>query len=225
MNLRHEIKVPINPFDKAVLGSRLSACLTRDANAGEDGSYLVRSLYFDTPYDTALREKLSGADMREKFRIRIYNGDAGGRIMLEKKVKRNGLCGKDNAPLTFDECDKLIRGETAWMIESERPLIRELYAKMLATMLAPKTIIEYKREAFIYQTGNVRITLDSDIRTGLFSTGLFDKGLPLVPAADGLIVMEIKYDAFLPDFVSDLLKMGGRRQSACSKYTIGRRYG
>ena len=225
MSFRHEIKIPINSFDRVVLSSRLSACLPRDVNAGPDGSYLIRSLYFDTPYDTALREKLAGVDRREKFRIRIYNGCADGRIMLEKKVKVNGLSGKENAVLTIQECRMLLAGEYSWMARDERTVLNELYIKIKTTMLSPKTIIEYKREAFTYLPCNIRITIDSDIRTGLFSSELFKRELPLVPAADGFIVMEVKYDTFIPDFITDILRIGSRGQAACSKYTIGRRFG
>ena len=225
MNLRHELKVPINAFDRAILSARLAACFERDANAGPDGCYLVRSMYFDTPNDMALREKIAGVDMREKFRIRVYNGGMDGRIMLEKKIKAHGRSGKDSARLTLIECSRLIAGDASWMVRSEKPLVRELYAKMRTLLLRPKTIIEYKREAFVYAAANVRITIDSDIRTGLFSKELFKRDLPLAPAADGLIVMEIKYDEFLPDFITDILRIGSRRQDACSKYSIGRRYG
>ena len=55
-----------------MLASRLGKLFPRDGHAGPDGSYRVTSLYFDTPYDTALREKLDGVDRREKFRLRYY---------------------------------------------------------------------------------------------------------------------------------------------------------
>ncbi len=54
----------------------------------------MRSLYFDTPEDKALWEKVDCVNMREKFRIRYYNGDTS-YIVLEKKCKVNGLCGKE----------------------------------------------------------------------------------------------------------------------------------
>ena len=225
MDLRHEIKIPINPFDKAILTSRLSACLKRDINAGSDGSYRVRSLYFDTPYDTALREKLAGVDRREKFRIRIYNMGADGRILLEKKIKIKGLCGKINTEITLHECNKLLMEDYAWMASDKRAVVTELYTRIKNTMLRPKAIIDYKREAFVYNTSGVRVTIDSDIRSGLFSNEFFRRDLALVPASDGLIVMEVKYDTFLPDFIADILKTGSRRQTACSKYAIGRRFG
>ena len=43
-----------------------------------NGQYEIRSLYFDTPDDKALREKLDGVITREKYRIRLYNNDPSG---------------------------------------------------------------------------------------------------------------------------------------------------
>ena len=76
-------------------GARLQAgeALSPGRPRRADGSYRVTSLYFDTPYDTALREKLDGVDRREKFRLRYY-GELPGFLKLEKKFKVDGLCGK-----------------------------------------------------------------------------------------------------------------------------------
>jgi hypothetical protein len=42
-------------------------------------------------------------------------------------------------------------------------------------LLKPKTIVDYTREAYVYPVGNVRITFDKSIRTGIYSKNLFDK--------------------------------------------------
>ncbi|MBR5534493.1 MAG: molecular chaperone, partial [Ruminiclostridium sp.] len=59
MNLRHEWKHRLSPGDLPILRARLRAVMTPDPHA-VGGSYHIRSLYFDTPADTALREKLDG---------------------------------------------------------------------------------------------------------------------------------------------------------------------
>lgn len=66
---RHELKYTINYFDFLELESKLKYIAKADENASADGSYNVRSLYFDNPYDKALREKIEGVSKREKFRI------------------------------------------------------------------------------------------------------------------------------------------------------------
>ena len=86
MKLRHEYKHQINLSDIIQLRTRLGAVMMRDENATEDGTYFVKSLYFDNYMDKALREKIDGVDRREKFRIRYYGTDTTF-IRLEKKAK------------------------------------------------------------------------------------------------------------------------------------------
>ena len=204
LRLRHEVKHQISPQEDLVLASRLGKLFPRDGHAGPDGSYRVTSLYFDTPYDTALREKLDG--------------------VLEKKWKVNGLCGKRSARLTLEEAERLLSGEDAFLLERGEPLLSELYHKLRGTLLRPRTVVCYDREAFLYAPGNVRVTLDRDLRTCGDSTGFLSPGsFPLKPL-DALTVLEVKYDAFLPDLVRLAVQTPDRRAGACSKYALCRRF-
>lgn len=83
-----------------------------DSHAGPNGCYHIHSIYFDNPDDKALREKINGVALREKWRVRWYNDDLG-HVMLEKKIKHNELCLKLSAPLTEQECRALAAGEDA----------------------------------------------------------------------------------------------------------------
>lgn len=224
MDARHEYKHSLNYMDYTVLRGRLQAVLPRDVNTNANGEYAVRSLYFDTPGDRALREKIDGVDRREKFRIRRYNNDPNF-LRLEKKSKTHGLCYKQAVPLTREEVAALTGGDLGWMARDERALIVELYSKMTGQLLRPRTIVDYIREPFIHPAGNVRITLDRDVRTGLLSTDFFNGELPTISAGDEIVLLEVKYDAFIPDFIVKLLQIQNRRASACSKYALCRIYG
>lgn len=224
MQARHEYKHSLNYGDYIILRDRLRRTMQRDKHADKNGEYRVRSLYFDTPGDKALKEKISGVDRREKFRIRRYIG-AGDYLVLEKKSKKHGLCYKRSAKLTREELEMLQKGEVEWMALDERELIRELYAKIRFELLRPKTIVEYIREPFICAAGNVRITLDREIRTGVFSTDFLSDELPTVKAGDEIVLLEVKYDQFIPEHIVQLLQLEGRRASACSKYALCRIYG
>ena len=105
--LRHELKHQINLREDLVLSQRLKKLFPHDKNAGPDGTYRVTSLYFDTPYDSALREKIDGVNRREKFRLRYYGTDTSF-IRLEKKYKINGLCGKRSAQMTQEQVKELL---------------------------------------------------------------------------------------------------------------------
>ena len=189
-----------------------------------NGCYLIRSLYFDNAEDKALREKIDGVNLREKFRIRFYNGDTSV-IHLEKKSKRAGLGTKYSADLTRDEAQKIVDGDLDWMMGSGRDLVQELYCKMRYQGLRPKTIVDYTREPFIYRPGNVRVTFDYDIRTGLQCTDFLNPDCVTVPAGDAPILLEVKWDAFLPDIIRDAVQTPGRRVEAFSKYAQCRIYG
>ena len=223
MKLRHEWKHEINAADRLVLASRLSAVARRDVH-GQNGRYEIRSLYFDDLRDTALREKIDGVARREKFRIRYYDGDTS-YICLEKKSKRDGLCGKRSVLLGVQEVRALLEGDLSWMPDCGRPLVQELYWKMKSTGLRPRTIVDYTRDAYVFPAGNVRVTLDYNIRTGLDSTDFLNPGAVTVPAGDAPTILEVKWDEFLPDVIRDAVQLPGRHTSAFSKYAACRIYG
>ena len=219
---RHELKHSVNAADCEILSRKLRLLMKHDPYAGPDGVYQIRSLYFDTPDDKAVREKLSGVNDREKFRIRIYNLDEGC-IKLEKKRKKNGLCQKLASPLSREQCEAILSGN--WKPE-EDGLQAELYAKTRWQGLRPKTVVDYKREAFCYDPGNIRVTIDRNVRSGLFGTELFNPALPTVPVSRrGEAVLEVKYDHYLPSAIADLLQLGTRQHGAFSKYVCGRIFG
>lgn len=220
MEYRHEWKHEISPGDVPALRSRLRAVASPDEH-GAGGIYQVCSLYFDTPTDRALREKIDGVSRREKFRLRRYSG---GLIRLEKKSKNGSLCAKEQTPVTEEEVRALLAGDTDWMRSSGRDLVWELYRKMTAQLLRPRVIVEYTREAYVYAPGNVRVTLDANIRTGLRNTDFLCPDRVTVPASDA-VVLEVKWDAFLPDCIRSAVQLEGRRTAAFSKYAVCRRYG
>ena len=223
INYRHEWKHEISRADLLAIRARLRAVAQPDPHA-IDGKYLIRSLYFDNLNDKALREKIDGVNLREKFRIRYYNGDTSF-IQLEKKSKRSGLGAKFSAPLTAREAQCIVDGDIDWMLSSPHSLIQELYCKMRYQGMAPKTIVDYTREPFVFGPGNVRVTFDYDIRTGLGCTDFLRPDCVTVPAGDAPIILEVKWDAYLPSIIRDAVQTPGRREGAFSKYAQCRIYG
>lgn len=225
MRFRHEYKHNISYIDYLALRSRLLAVAKPDGYTSADGTYLIRSLYFDNICDKVLREKIDGVNNREKFRIRFYNRNDSV-IHLEKKSKINGLCNKLSANLTREQTENIIAGRIDFMKESKNALLIEFYAKMKYQLLRPKTIVDYIREPYIYSPGNVRITMDSQIRTGIVSQSIFTDKLPTINTGCGnTIILEVKYDEFLPEVINMILQLKDRRSAAFSKYASARIYG
>ena len=224
MEFRHEFKHILNYSDYFLLRGRLRHIMPPDPHAGPDGCYQIRSLYFDDWRDHALREKLYGISRREKFRLRLYNYDLS-LIRLEKKVRRANLSHKESVLLTESQVRSILSGDWDWMQKSGTPLLVECYSKLTGQLLRPKTVVDYTREPFVFAPGNVRVTLDHHIRTGLLSTDFLNPNLVTVDAGGPVCILEVKYDRFLPDLIRDAIQMDYRQTSAFSKYADCRLYG
>lgn len=225
MKLRHEIKHYINVSDYLTIKNRLKHIASLDSNADENGEYRIRSVYFDDYNDKVLTEKLIGLNYRDKFRIRIYNNN-NDLIRLEKKSKINGLCMKMMSILTVEEYTKILKGDIDFLKNSFNPLYNELYVRMNSERWKPKTVVDYIREAYVYSVGNVRITFDKSVRTGLTGIDILENELATIETIDpSYIILEVKYDEFMPDIISDIIQIGERSKTAVSKYALCRMYG
>ena len=221
---RHELKYWIAARDVPALSARLEGALTRDAHAGERGEYAVRSLYFDDAFNSAYTDKLAGVAARDKYRVRVYDGDDSA-IFLERKRKMGDLIGKSAVKITRRLLSRLIDGDPAGLEKLNNALIKDTFREMRLRLLRPAVIVEYDREAFCHPAEHVRITIDKNVCSGLSNLDLFDKDLLCVPAIEtGRAVLEVKYDRYLPDFIAPLLSGVPAERSAVSKYVLCRRF-
>ena len=195
--------------------------MRQDANQKGD-CYEIRSLYFDDAWDRCMDENEAGVDQREKFRIRIYDGSSDV-IHLEIKEKFRSLTKKTSCDLTQEECLQILEGTLPLALDSRAPLNR-LQMMARCSRMEPKVIISYERSAFVYPAGNVRITFDRNIMaSSCREEFLEDRVSGMVPVLpSGVHVLEVKYDELLPDVILELLELGNLRQTAFSKYYLGR---
>jgi hypothetical protein len=225
VKFRHEIKHFINYSDYLQIKNRLRFVAKLDTSSGDNGKYKIRSLYFDNLYDKALLEKLNGINNRKKFRIRFYNDDTSF-IRLEKKCKINGLTQKLGTRITKEQCTKILSNDLEWIKDTKDALLVEFYSKCNYLLLKPRTIVDYIREAYIFEPGNVRVTFDMDVKSGLYSKDLYEKDLPSIGSIqNNSIILEVKYDEFLPQVITDLIQTNNRQATAISKYASCRIYG
>jgi len=221
--MRHEIKSRLNPAEAAALRVRLQAVMRRDRFARADSTYDIHSVYLDTPSRRALTEKQVGVPVRHKYRIRYYNDDLTF-FRLERKSKVVSLCDKAGCTLTRPEVERLMAGDILRMASDARPLVRELYLRMRTELMRPSVQVHYTREAYVYSPGNVRVTLDSNLRTGLMDTDFLDVRQPRPRTqSDDFVLLEVKYDNYLPEIIRDITCCGCRPSSfskfeACHTY-------
>lgn len=221
---RHELKYFINQGTAAELAARLKATMDLDRHTNENGEYHIRSLYFDDAIDAAVREKMDGVEERKKFRIRIYNF-SDSFISLECKHKTGAYINKYSAVISRELCDDICAGRIGNLVHYDAPIVRELYYQMSCRYLRPAVIVDYYRMPFVAEYQEVRITLDRDLRTGVFSKTLFDPDLPTVPALDSYdLILEVKFNEYLPEYYHRLAQTDYNLHAAASKYVICRKF-
>jgi len=224
--LRHELKYFINEMQYFVLSGVLDSVLQRDPNGDEFNEYHIRSLYFDTVYNTALYDKIDGVQNRDKYRIRIYNF-SDKIIKLECKTKVGSLISKRSLSIPKLLCEQLMSGDPTGLETTRSGLLNDVYREMTVNLLRPAVLVDYVREAYLHPAEEVRITFDKQLRSGLGSHDLFNPYVPTVPPLDNNeIILEVKYNRVLPPYIRDLLctYCPNALQSAISKYTWCRRF-
>jgi hypothetical protein len=221
---RHELKYLINRHDHIILSNKLKCLMGRDVYADESGNYHIRSLYFDDYNDTSLYEKQIGTFSRKKYRIRIYNLEDNV-IKLEKKCRVGQYINKSTLNLSSDNVRQIKSNDFNFLRKIDNPLAREFYLDLIHKLYKPKVIVDYVREAFTLPFNNIRVTFDKYLSTGLESTNLFDKNLPLLKAIEEpLFILEVKYSNFFPDHLKSILQFNSDQKLAISKYAYCRKY-
>ena len=225
--LRHELKYIISFRNYYELRTRALAFMRHDEH-GNEGRYFIRSLYLDDILLSNYNQKMDGWNRRRKYRIRIYDL-SDGIIKFEVKDKCDSCISKVSDTISADEYKSIIRGDYGFagdMIfsnsdEGKCKALRIAYVDNATKILSPQVVVDYDREVFICEEGNVRMTFDMNLRAGSATGDIFDPELVTVPAyEEGCMILEVKYDDYLPDYIRSMLKPLGRWQSSQSKYAM-----
>lgn len=217
---RHEFKYIINSGYYHILRARLKAAMKPDPH-GKDGVYRISSLYFDDAFRTAYNDKLMGLDVRKKYRIRFYNLSSSF-IRLEVKEKKGDMVCKRSVPLSFEEYKHILSGKRDFL-HTEKPAnsaADEFYVSDKLTALSPAVLVDYVREAYICPAGNVRITFDMDLKTSAHHDILGERPDFYNVFGKGEIILEIKYDSFMPMYIQELLSGIPLSRESVSKFVF-----
>ncbi|MDE6725788.1 MAG: polyphosphate polymerase domain-containing protein [Ruminiclostridium sp.] len=220
---RHEMKYIINSGYYHILRSRLKAAMKPDPH-GDDGVYRITSLYFDDIFRTAYNDKLLGLDVRKKYRIRYYSLSSSV-IRLEVKEKKGEMVCKRSVPLGYEEYQSILKGRAEFFNKDSfiDTAGEEFYISHNLTALSPAVLVDYIREAYICPAGNVRITFDSSLKTSLHADPLGDSGKDadfINVFNGGEIILEVKYDSFIPSYISDLISGIPLTRESVSKFVL-----
>lgn len=216
---RHELKYYISREEKQAMIHRLGGLLQKDVHGGENG-YSIRSLYFDDYRYQSYEDKIAGTFHRKKYRIRIY--DYSDKVIkLECKEKQGSYIYKEAVTLTRQETDRILQGEYGFLLAKEKELYKRFYVECMSSRMRPAVIVDYEREAFVMEQGDVRITFDDHVRSCWMGYELFDKNLPCYEIFEPeTLIMEVKYTEFLPEVVRRCISPENAQSMAASKYTM-----
>ncbi len=216
---RHEYKYLISTADARILKLRLRHIMEPDPHAGPSGCYTIRSLYFDDLAHSAYYEKMDGINIRSKYRLRIYNYSMA-TIKLEKKEKLGNLTRKTAQTVTKSQAKALNRDPRP-ELSLDGGLMDELAVKIRSQGVRPMVLVDYDRTPFICRDGNTRITLDENLRTRPFCADLVASPAAMMPVLEkGQVILEVKFDDFLPGYLADALRDIPKANLAISKFAL-----
>lgn len=218
---RYEKKYIINNLQKEQLKHRLSPIMDLDPILNGRKFYRIRSLYFDDYCDTSLNQVINGISERYKYRIRFYNFNTE-YIVLEKKYKINNMTKKEGCTLTKEQVIDIINGKIN-ISKDNSNLLNELYLMMRTRLLKPIIIIDYDRIPYVYNAGCVRVTFDYNLSCSYDIKRVFDSNIARIPLMEkNSMILEIKYNNFIPDFIRYSLQLNELSRTSYSKYGNGR---
>ena len=221
---RQEKKYLMTLVDMARLSARLEPVMLQDAHNGALG-YSIRSLYFDTLNEGDYQDKLDGLELRRKLRLRIYD-PAADFAMLEMKQKQGSYQKKRSLRISRQDAVALAGGAYHCLLRYPDPFASECYGLMHLRCYRPKTIVEYRRRAYIARENKIRVTFDHEIRATEASFDLFSPRLNLYPVLDPFqVVLEVKYNGFLLSYLKNLVSGANRSELSVSKYCLARSAG
>lgn len=221
---RHEYKYFLDGAMENILRIRADGILMRDAHVQADGTYFIRSLYFDDHKNSCAKENEAGTDPRSKFRIRYYNDDTT-HIRLEKKSKTRSMTLKESCKLTLEECRTFLQGSIPQISNDMSHGKQKLLLEMQLRGLMPKVIVSYERIPYVYPGGNVRVTFDRNISSSADIEHFLDGtyiSRPILPF--GHSILEVKWDEVMPLHIKDVLALDQLQWTAFSKYYMCRVY-
>ncbi len=218
---RSEWKYYISLGEYYYLKELLDNVMTRDPNTKATGQYYIRSLYFDSVDNIDYMTKMAGVEKRKKIRLRIYDTKTEW-VKLEIKNRYGSYMLKESLSIKRDDAIRMIGGDFEVLGNYTKAVAEKARNIMTTGLYSPKTIVDYDREAYVYPEHNVRVTFDKNIRA-VSSDDLFNNNLSMTPLIrEPVMVLEVKYDRVLPEYLKDAISSVRLLNSSISKYCMAR---
>ena len=193
---RREVKYLVSLPDRLYLLRALDQLLIPDAYGGYRG-YSVRSVYFDSICNEDYEDKVRGAPIKKRIRLRIYHAEDR-TAKFELKRKEYGQEKKESLIVSRDQAQRILGGDYRPLLEQGTGLGRYAYDLMTTRRYRPVSLIAYDRRAYTHPQFSTRVTLDQNLRCSNTQLDLFCPHLHLreiLPRDE--TILELKYDRFL----------------------------
>lgn len=221
---RLEAKYLIHRTTRTALARTLEPFMRRDPHASDpDGSYMLQSLYFDSPTRVAYYEKLDGVPRRTKLRLRVYDPAASpdSPVFVEIKYKVGDTVFKRRTPITREECLASLDQPFFWPPRLDDPVLREYTRLARARGMRPAILVRYRRQALSARHDpSVRVTFDDQVEAlrtdDLFS--LEHSPFSALPAEHA--ILEIKVSGKMPWWLHRAILRHGLDRRAISKFLL-----
>jgi hypothetical protein len=223
---RLEFKYVVDRTTRTALTRDLLGIMRPDNYSDTDGTYLVRSLYFDTPNYHAFKDKAAGLPTRHKLRIRAYGADPSqtSLVRLEVKSRHLNLIHKTVIDVPrekygeVEECFQRRILPPDWLLSAPN-VSREFFRIQRQFGQEPKVLLQYRRQAFERkELGRIRVNFDDE----LVATRNLQLLNPLTGARRlmryGHAVFEIKIDGVMPGWLHMLITKYNLQNQSFSKY-------
>jgi hypothetical protein len=225
---RFELKYMLTLRQAQEIKSTLSNYMIPDDHGGQDNSYGVASLYYDSPNHRCYWEKENGVRVRRKLRIRHYEMGTlltdETPVFLEIKQRVDKVTQKRRAMLPYFDTLQLCNERQLPESETEdRPVIKEAYVFIWQYNLIPSCIIRYDRQAYvgtIYDPG-LRVTFDTDVTIQLHPLHLHEDRNNFRLLSPNNVIMEIKVNDQIPYWLTEMIAEKNLQLIRVSKYCKG----
>lgn len=179
----------------------------------------VNNIYLDSPGRKDYHDHVNGAANRSKTRVRWYGEqfEAAERPMLERKLKRGMVSGKEAFPLPrlsmTQGCLRSLLG-TAFDTATASPLLRSVLRHV-----EPALFNRYQRHYFLSHDGRFRLTVDSRLQFA----GVPQHGPPSFAGSPSVrtLLLELKFGPEAAERADAITNALPFRLARFSKYVAG----
>lgn len=224
MACRYELKYRIQETTARAIAAYIKPILPQDryAQLRPNGEYPITSLYLDSDHLTLAKETLEGKKNRFKLRVRGYSDKPDTPIFFEIKRRIERVILKSRARGLHHHVPLVLSGQDLppQKFQTDMKSLRQfqLYVKYLNAR--PMVLVRYMRQAFEGDGEcRVRVTFDRQLsycvteepRVRLGGTGW-------MPVPLNFTILEIKFTARYPAWLSEMVRIFDLKISAMSKY-------